>query len=114
MQPARPSPGRYRGAWCPAGRTRSRRSARQTGVAALLAVPCRSGRLVRPLMRDARICLIGQARIAVLDALRDLVFQGADHRRGGAGVVSGGSTDLAAQSVALVADGDPADAVWYG
>jgi CheY-like chemotaxis protein len=38
-------------------------------------------------------------------ALRDLVLQGADHRPGdGAGVVGGDRTDLAAQSVALVAE----------
>ena len=59
--------------------------------------------------------LISQARIAVLDTLRDLVLQGADHRPGGkAGVVGCDRTDLAAQSVALVADGDPADAVRHG
>jgi hypothetical protein len=39
-------------------------------------------------------------------ALRDLVLPGPDHRPGGgAGVVGGDRTDLAAQSVALVAEG---------
>ena len=62
-----------------------------------------------------RICLVSQARTAVLDAPRNLVLQGADHRPGGgAGVVGCDRIDLAAQSVALVADGDPADAVRHG
>src|SRR6202008_69801 len=50
-----------------------------------------------------------------LSALGGLVLQGADHRLGGgAWVVGGDRADLAAQSVCLVADGDPADAVRHG
>ncbi len=60
-------------------------------------------------------CIISQARTAVLEAPCDLVLQGADHRPGGgAGVLGCDRTDLAAQSVALAADGDPADAVRHG